>query len=351
MKREEINKEIFELRRVAEENPNSAQAHNSLGLIYGKYRGEYEKARDEFKKAVRIDSKLVQARSNLAIAYYLLGDYDLAWKQIKVLRLLDGSPDQGFVEALMRGRSQSGAKAAGVVGWGLRAPVLRARRVTLVAVVLVTVVVGTGLIYFSRKGIKYGRRSFISTYRSDLIESFLAEGQFDEAISESEHALKTHPTNATIYNLLAQAYHGKQMWDEEIRERKKVVEFDPNWPKTELAALHNNLGVAYIEKGEYDLAIEECKKATKIWPGNAEAYTNLGFAYGQKGEWSEAVKMHSKAVELKADFKEAHYNLALSLAHTGRYEDAWKEAKLAEELGHPAQPLINELKKVLPEAE
>lgn len=352
MRREKVKKAISELKRAIEENPASAEAHNNLGLIHGKYNGRYEEARLEFERAIGIDSRFGEARCNLAIACFLSGDEELAWKHLKVAKLLGASPSIRFIRVLKSGRANGRVEAAKAVGWSPTAEVLVARRnIALIAVVSV-ILVGAAIIYFSPKEPRYARikpKSLV--FRLDLIEANLSKGLFDEVILECRRAQKVHPSDPNIHNLLAQAYHGKEMWDDEIREREKVIELNPDWPRTEWATLHNNLGVAYMEKDDYDRAIKECKKAIEFWPEDAEAYTNIGFACGQKGEWVEAVQMHRKAVEFKPDFKEAHYNLAMALAQTGNFEEAWKEVRLAEELGYPAQPLIEELTKVFPEPE
>ncbi len=342
------NKVVSELRMVAGANPDSAEAHNGLGLVYGKYEGRYKEAIDEFRKAIGIDSKFGEARNNLAIAYYLLGDDDQAWRHLKVERLLGQVPDPGFIKALKSGRV-NGRLRAQAVGWSPGAEVLAARKRNMLAAVVASIAIVVFAIYLLPRGVRYAKATFRPSFRPALIEAHLVKGLFDEAISECQRALKVRSTDARIYNLLAQAYHGNKMWGEEISQRKKIIELDPNWPETEWAALHNNLGVAYIEKGEYDRAIAECKKAIEFWPENAEAYNNLGYAFGQKDEWDEAIEMYKGAVEFKPEFKEAHYNLALAFAQTGRFKEAWREVRVAEELGYQAQPLIKELEKIFPE--
>jgi len=353
MRRGKVNKAISELKRAIEENPASANAHNNLGLIYGKYNGRYGEARAEFRKAIGIDSRFGEARCNLAIACFLSGDEELAWKHVKVARLLGASPNQRFIGVLKSGRANGRVEAAKAVGWSPTTEVLVARRnIALIAVVVSAILVGAGIIYFSPKEIRYARIKPKSLpFRSDLIEANLSKGLFDEVISECRRAQKVHPSDPNIHNLLAQAYHGKEMWDDEIRERQKVIELNPDWPETEWAALYNNLGVAYMEKDDYDRAIKECEKAIEFWPENAEAYNNLGYAFGQKDKWDEAIEMYRRALGFKPGFREVRYNLALALAQTGSFEEAWKEVRLAEELGYPAQPLIDELKKIFPEPE
>ncbi len=60
-------------------------------------------------------------------------------------------------------------------------------------------------------------------------------------------------------------------------------------------ALHLFGGIFYHNKGIYDEAVAEFKKAIKINPNYAGAHHSLGVAYGSRGMYDEAV----------AEFKEA----------------------------------------------
>ena len=52
----------------------------------------------------------------------------------------------------------------------------------------------------------------------------------------------------------------------------------------EQAKIHSAKGLEYYEKGLYNQAIEECKKAINLSPSYAEAYTNCSKAYYAIGD-------------------------------------------------------------------
>jgi Tfp pilus assembly protein PilF len=81
-----------------------------------------------------------------------------------------------------------------------------------------------------------------------------------------------------------------------------VVLNDPLSPEE-----HLNLGVAYENKGELDLAISEYKVASKAQP---LGYLYLGNAYFRKGEMGKAEKYYRKALKEMPDNADAHNNLA-----------------------------------------
>jgi tetratricopeptide (TPR) repeat protein len=51
----------------------------------------------------------------------------------------------------------------------------------------------------------------------------------------------------------------KGMLDESIQTSLKVIELEPDF-----AVAHNNLGIAYLEKGERDLAVKHLDKAVEL---------------------------------------------------------------------------------------
>ncbi len=79
----------------------SVYVHNNRGTGYmDQY--NFEKAVEEFKKALSIDPDFAIARVNLGIAYYNLREYENALKELKKgLRLKPGQPNALFVLGLV----------------------------------------------------------------------------------------------------------------------------------------------------------------------------------------------------------------------------------------------------------
>jgi len=99
---------------------------------------------------------------------------------------------------------------------------------------------------------------------------------------------------------------------------------------------HNNLGVAYYQKSEWDKAIAEYQKAVTLRPRYADAYNNLGAAYAGKGKFDEAIAAHKQALAIKPDLLRAHLNLGVSYGKNGELDKAIEEYKavLALDGGH-----------------
>ena len=76
------------------------------------------------------------------------------------------------------------------------------------------------------------------------------------------------------------------------------------------------------EIGRHKEAIQELKKAIILNPKYANAYYNLGVLYINQGNFKEAEIELLKAIELKSDFAIAHYNLGFILKDLGKLKEA-----------------------------
>ena len=99
-------------------------------------------------------------------------------------------------------------------------------------------------------------------------------------------------------------------WGPEARQKRRE------------AAIHNNRGLAYGEKGDYDSAIEALTKAIELNPNYAAAYNNRGNAYRDNGNFDRAIADYTKAIELKPDFVEAYNHRDDAYYAKGDYDHA-----------------------------
>ena len=84
---------------------------------------------------------------------------------------------------------------------------------------------------------------------------------------------------------------------------------------------HLNLGVAYEQKGQYDLAIKEYETASKRIP---RAYLYLGNTYFQKAEYAKAERFYRKAIRKDPNPADAYNNLAWLLFSQGQKKEEAK---------------------------
>ena len=69
--------------------------------------------------------------------------------------------------------------------------------------------------------------------------------------------------------------------------------------------------------GEFDVALENYKKALSINPNLTEAYNNLGLIYKKQGKINKAKEIFKKVININSDFCDSHYNLATIRNYTG----------------------------------
>jgi tetratricopeptide (TPR) repeat protein len=99
---------------------------------------------------------------------------------------------------------------------------------------------------------------------------------------------------------------------------KMTVERNPNsWMP------HDNYGVALLQNGKVDEAIEEHYKALKLNPNSAEICNNLANALLQNNQIQEAVACYEKSISINPSNPSTHFNLGnLLLYHTTELDSA-----------------------------
>lgn len=116
-------------------------------------------------------------------------------------------------------------------------------------------------------------------------------------------------------------------------------------------------GVAHFQKQEYDLAIDNYKKALELNPKSAVAYNFLGMAYRFKYNQSRSQELKSqeiaafaKAIEIDPQYWVAMINLGATYYYQGDKAKAAPLFKKALEI-NPSHPEKKELEKMMGEGE
>lgn len=88
------------------------------------------------------------------------------------------------------------------------------------------------------------------------------------------------------------------------------------------AETNASLGQAYMERGQYEIALEKLKRAVAHDETYAPAHTLLGRLYENLGETDLAEKEYAMAVKFDPTDGDANNNYGAFLCATGRYEQA-----------------------------
>jgi len=97
------------------------------------------------------------------------------------------------------------------------------------------------------------------------------------------------------------------------------------------ARQHNDLGVVYEQRGEFELADREYRRAAELDEGWSRPLLNLGNVAARQADWRTAISYYRQALSRHADDAEAMNNLAWALAQDGRAAEAlpWAEQAVA----------------------
>lgn len=88
------------------------------------------------------------------------------------------------------------------------------------------------------------------------------------------------------------------------------------------AQVNTQLGVGYMKRGDYELALEKFQRAIRLDPRYTDAHTGIAVLYEQIGRQELAERHYRKAVELKPDNGNVHNNLGTFLCKKGEHEQA-----------------------------
>jgi tetratricopeptide (TPR) repeat protein len=165
-----------------------------------------------------------------------------------------------------------------------------------------------------------------------------AKGQRDDAVRHYRKALDIDPEDALAHNELGIALRDKGRVDEAISHYRKALgiyrkaldmQRNPRdiqrkylHLKPSYAGAHNNLGVALIDKGRVDEAIQCWERALRLDPRSIDAHNNLGGALYDRGQWDEAVRHYRKALDIDPGNAAALYNIGDALRDRDRLDEA-----------------------------
>jgi Tfp pilus assembly protein PilF len=151
---------------------------------------------------------------------------------------------------------------------------------------------------------------------------YLAIGAGEQAVKELNDAVKLEPMNAEFHNMLAFAYHYEGRYQFALTYYAKALELAPAY-----AEAHVNLAALYLDLARWDDAVAHGREALKIttYQSPEKAYNNIGLAYMGKGDLISARRALRDALAFHDNFPEAHRNLGTIYFQQGQVEDAIRE--------------------------
>lgn len=88
------------------------------------------------------------------------------------------------------------------------------------------------------------------------------------------------------------------------------------------ARAHTELGAAYFQQNNMEIALEEFNEAIKVDASYGLAYNGLGLVYSALGQTSEADANFKKSIQLEPSNSESHNNYGSFLCGHQRYDES-----------------------------
>ncbi|MFC1544651.1 tetratricopeptide repeat protein [Gemmatimonadota bacterium] len=95
---------------------------------------------------------------------------------------------------------------------------------------------------------------------------------------------------------------------------------------------HFNMAVYFQRKGDIREALREYAEVIRLSPHNAEVFSNMGVLHNQTGEYEKAVSVLQKALLIDPRYSKARNNLAIAYYRMSQYDLALEQAGMAVEL-------------------
>jgi tetratricopeptide (TPR) repeat protein len=360
----EAEKALATLKNLVAAQPDSADAHFNLGLLYAR-KGQptdQQAALTEFREALRLDKNLDLARIALGKTLMSLQQYsDAAPVLLEYTRRQTGDA-QGFYALGIAYRELK--KSDGAIVALQRAAALDPKDPAIhfnLGVLLASAGEADAAIQqleaaerinpsdpethsalallFEKAGDKARARAEKS--KVDALKSsgdretaiaklyqeanqYLSAGNPKAAAESYERALQFNARDPRLHYNLSLALDKLGDLASERRELEKSVELDPN-----VAVAQNQLGLLALRRGQQEEAERRFTKALTIDPKFAEAQSNLGVLYSQQGKNAEAAALFQEAIKNDPNYSKAYVNLGLLMAQQGALPQAEQQLRSA----------------------
>ena len=374
---------IADYTKVIELNPSDADAYNIRGLTYSE-KGNFDRAIDDFTKALALSPTHELARKNLQMVYdnvwHENGFKDMFFKfsgrlnrKRYIIRALPIWAIGIFINLILSEPEFSENFTTGFylliiflsVAIGISHLSLLTRRLRdldmspwWVLVMFVPIVNVLTLAYFIlyKKGTigfnKYGPDPLGNTYnnnpdsnRNSIIKkpkkiiAWVVAGVILVSLGVVA-SIQNDRSLAHKYNESGLVYLNKKQYEKALEEFDQSIKLYPSY-----AEAYYNRGEVYYEKDEYEKALSDFDKAieldltyTKIIKSNEdylEAYLDCGEDYYEKDEYDKALVYLDRAIELNPQYAEAYHIRGKVYNEKQEYDKALVDLNKAIEMDSP----------------
>ena len=311
-----IEQSAAEMKKYIELDPDSAEAHNIIGLDYFS-RGLYDLAADEFNIAAKLRPDEERFSYNSALALVRLERYEEADQAFaKAAGMKEGEYlRQVYADLIPLNRARK-LYNAGCDAMRESHPV---RAIDLFNSALrirpdmAEAHVNLGVIYRKRRDSKNEIKHFEEAAKIkpdgpdihyNLGLAYFDAKTYSQARAEFIKAIELDPYHRNAHFKLGMTFYMIQDYANAATEFERCLEIFPHWFDA-----HTNLGTCYLKTANVEGAIEQFEEAIKLRPRSAEAHYNLGEAYMRAKEFDKTKELFQKALEIDPDHEQARTRL------------------------------------------
>ncbi|HEV3155154.1 MAG TPA: tetratricopeptide repeat protein [Candidatus Baltobacteraceae bacterium] len=168
---------------------------------------------------------------------------------------------------------------------------------------------------------KRDREEMVEEYPGDteavleLAQLYESTGQPRLAQQYFQRVLDSEPHQLFALNGIGMSFEDQHAYNDAIIELRLCLLYDSyNYP------CWNNLGTAYSDLNQLDLAYKTLEVARNLEPERPEALVNLGNVYDKRGDWKKAVSYYVQATTVDPYMPDAYINLGLEYDDHGLYQ-------------------------------
>jgi eukaryotic-like serine/threonine-protein kinase len=178
---------------------------------------------------------------------------------------------------------------------------------------------------FDWKGAEQGLRKAIelnpgySTAHLWLALYLAAMERMDEALAEIQLAYELDPLSRVINLNRARILHFARQYDQAIARCLKTIEMFPDY-----LIAHRRLGISYSEKGMFQEAEAEFRKALTISANDTETMSAMAYSYAAGGRTDDAQTIQHRLQELALERYVSPYSLARVHIALGEFDEAFE---------------------------
>jgi tetratricopeptide (TPR) repeat protein len=143
----------------------------------------------------------------------------------------------------------------------------------------------------------------------NLANALVANSRAQEAVPYYEKAIALDPGSYKAHTNLARAFKKMHRYEEAIPHLRAALKLVPEKDPGLEGRIHYELGDAYEQLNDLEIAATEYLRATQEAPDFSDAYNALGIVLAGQGKVEEAVAMFRKAVLLRPEDKLFRENL------------------------------------------